>query len=143
MNIEVSLKWLNPNYLLNADASLSLGWIELTVDNKRFNLFKKQLCMLYITMADLIEFLSEDRNSFNWIGADSSESYFLERKNSLLFINYNKSYIKLDCLLFKIKIILCTYNLIEYNRQTNNKIEKESAFIDLVNCLDKLEEKLK
>ena len=138
IHTDIKLNWLFSEQLLQEDASLSLGWIEIKTQNKDFLLFEKNLCMLFLTLSDLLEFLSNNNRSFNWVGVDGSDIYSLTKYREILIIQKEGEKLILDYTSFRESIIKTSTNLINYLLKNNSRVKEESAFIDLSNCLENL-----
>nr|WP_181718209.1 hypothetical protein [Psychrobacter sp.]QJS05088.1 hypothetical protein [Psychrobacter sp.] len=138
IHTDIKLNWLFSEQLLQEDASLSLGWIEIKTQNKDFLLFEKKLCMLFLTLSDLLEFLSNDNRNFNWVGVDGSDIYSLTKYREILIIQKEGEKFILDYTSFRESIIKTSTNLINYLLKNNLRVKEESAFIDLSNCLENL-----
>lgn len=138
MNVSVVINWLSLEQLVEEDASLSLGWIEIQTENYNYSLFEQKLCILIITLCDLLEFLSSNKVNYDWIGVDGGDIYLLTKKKSVLVIQKEDITFQIDYDAFVNAIIDTTNSTIQHLSQVNSAVKGESAFIDLLNCLESL-----
>lgn len=138
MNVSIVLKWLSPQQLIQEDASLSLGWIEIETDSYSIPLFEERLCMLFLTLCDLMEFLSSNKLDFDWVSVDGGDIYSLLKIKDLLVIRNESIKFEVDYGAFLKALIDTSNNTIEHILKINPSINKESAFIDFKNCLKDL-----
>lgn len=92
MKIEIKLSQENPRH---NDNLFILGWLEITdKSEKKIFLFKDTLCMIFLTLDNLTDFLFSKNNNLNWVGEDSGEVYYIKKnKGNLTFLGKNLEYI--------------------------------------------------
>jgi hypothetical protein len=121
--------------LLENDATLSLGWFELRSGEMTLSLFNRRLCMVFISLTDLLHWLhSKDLATggvFNWVGCDNGAAFSLRFSKDLLEIACSSFRCLVDFQQFKMAVSAGAISLLEGSRERNPQIVAESAYVDL------------
>jgi len=124
----------NENDIYEVDASISLGWFEITSEETVIYFFKQRLCMVFLTLNRLMEYLrnaAQRNKDFQWVGEDNGYFYRLNLKKDRLEISFEEFVINVDFEKFKRAIIKSVDSFLEITRSKNVSIINESAYIDL------------
>ena len=137
MNAIMHFHWQSDQDLLEKDASLALGWLEFVFNQLTVCFFKQRLCMTFLTVTSLIDFLTEGATNkeFRWVGEDGGDVYFLTRRASLLTVNHGQAELTVEYELFKYAVYEACKDIEEHAQQLNPSIKSESAFIDFSNAM--------
>lgn len=81
MDIQIRLSKYKP---INGDQLFQLGWLEIKDGDRDIEFFKKSLCMIFITLENLTDFLFSKRKNLDWIGEDSGYVYKIKRNKGIL-----------------------------------------------------------
>ena len=142
MKDRLLFQWDSIQNLTEEGASLSLGWFEFYHNGLSISFFKERKCMLFLTLTNLIDFLSSENvnNSFKWVCEDDGSVYVLKRKDKYLQIENRSVLIKINYDLFKSVVFDASLNMKNNILSKNPHIREEGAFIDFENSVKKIAE---
>lgn len=122
--------------LLEEDASLSLGWFEVSTKGSNVHLFRNGYCMVFLTLATLLDHMNKMAKASNskeeWIGEDHGTVVKMARKEDMLELLTSEIIIQLPFNEFRNAIVKETKDFINKCENINPSILNESAFDDLV-----------
>ncbi|PZF74802.1 hypothetical protein [Taibaiella soli] len=134
MKFDICLK--DNNDLHQDDLSLSLGWFELSEKEVNLRLFNDRSCMIFITLADLFEFLGygeqKRTRTFDWIGVDNGVTIKVVCDGSIVSISKGDIVVRLEKGIFVSAVLKGTEDFIARCLVANQRVEEESAFLDLM-----------
>jgi hypothetical protein len=127
--------------LLEEDASLSLGWFELSMKGANIELFRDGYCLVFITLDSLIEQLNALEGKKNsekrWVGEDHGTVIKLSRDKIMLSMATSEGKICLPFEQFKDAVLQESKNFVDSCIKANPSINTESAFQDLLHSVEK------
>lgn len=90
MNITIKLSNEKPSH---NDILFILGSLEIIDEDKKIHFFENGLCMIFLTLDSLTDFLFSKNNAFDWVGEDSGQVYSVRKsKDNLVFFGKNIQY---------------------------------------------------
>ena len=127
--------------LLEEDASLSLGWFELSMKGANVEFFRDGYCLVFLTLDSLIEQLNaleDNKNSEKrWVGEDHGTVIKLSRDKIMLSMATPEGKIFLPFDQFRDAVVQESKVFVDSCLKANSSIKDESAFQDLFCSLGK------
>ncbi len=125
--------------LLEEDASLSLGWFELSVKGFTGCFFREGYCMIFLTLEALIGHLNNlsatQKGKERWVGEDHGAVIEMIRRQDVLELAISETVVHVPFSQFKEAVLKMAKDFAEQCLKTNPSIENESAFEDLVDSV--------
>jgi hypothetical protein len=122
--------------LLEEDASLSLGWFEVSTKGFNGHFFRDGYCMVFLTLGTLLDqmnkFTEASKGKELWIGEDHGAVVEMARKKDVLELTTSEITMQVPFDEFKEAIVKETNDFIDQCENINPSILSESAFNDLV-----------
>lgn len=120
-------------------SSLSYGHFELKTNELSVSFFEDKSCMIYLTLANLADFLKSKKEKnqwfYNWIGEGNGRAVSIRRKGkNILFFEKKES--TFDFTDFEKAVFISAKDLIKTSIHLNPKITLESAFQNLKQSLE-------
>lgn len=119
----------------------NLGWIEIIENEKIVCFFNQTLCMVFLTIQSLVEFLVNPRRiSTNWIGEDSGKIYVIQKKKGELIFSKKNTKFKYNENEFKIALLKeCQETL---TKAKTNPLFNREDFKDFIACMKVLDKSI-
>ncbi len=137
IELQVIFHWKSAQDLLEKDASLSLGWLEIISTEQRIMLFSEKLCMLLPTVEGMIRFLVNAKKGhgiFQWVGEDGADIYPVEIRKQTIKING----VVFDLIAFKKALCQACDALNNYLQNHNPHARSEGFYLDYEQIFNKL-----
>ncbi len=127
--------------LLEEDASLSLGWFELSMKGANVEFFRDGYCLVFLTLDSLIEHLyaleGKKNSEKRWVGEDHGTVVKLSREKVMLSMATPEGKIFLPFDQFKDAVVQESKDFVNSCLKANPSIKDESAFQDLFHSVEK------
>jgi hypothetical protein len=140
----MKIKIVFPNFKTDIknlkDFEYSLGYVEIINGKSKFSFFQKSLCMVFLTLQDLIGIINKlklkENDSLKWIGVDNGFAFNIHLKNEDILFKGNDFVLNLNYLDFNNALKKSFYDLLKKITKYNPEILNQDYIISFKTLIE-------
>jgi len=140
----MKIKIVFPNFKTDIknlkDFEYSLGYVEIINGKSKFSFFQKSLCMVFLTLQDLVGIINKlklkENDSLKWIGVDNGFAFNIQFKDEDILFTGNDFVLNLKYLDFNNALKKGFNDLLKKIIKYNPEMLKQDYIIEFKTLID-------